>query len=126
MSETLICYSCCLEKDVSLFSSRLGIPLINCKQCVQEAKQGKRINDLTTKKAFKKRTEQIKQATPKWLTEEDKKKIKALKQLAKELHKTVDHIVPLQGKRVSGLHVPWNLQILSKEENSYKYNSYYS
>lgn len=40
-----------------------------------------------------------------------------------ELHR-VDHIIPLNGVDCSGLHVPWNLQILTEVDNVAKSNRY--
>lgn len=68
------------------------------------------------------------QRTPKWLTEEQLEQIEKFYTEAKELEDItkapydVDHIVPLKGKTVSGLHVPWNLRVITKEENLKKHN----
>lgn len=67
-------------------------------------------------------------ATPDWLSEEDWKKIEDIYSKARSLSSSsddnydVDHIVPIQGKNVCGLHVPWNLQILERKLNRQKYN----
>lgn len=71
----------------------------------------------------------LKRAPP-WLSKKDKEDITSFYALAKEMEistgipHVVDHIVPLQGKQVSGLHVPWNLQVLTREENRHKSNSF--
>ncbi len=69
-------------------------------------------------------------ATPVWLTEEQEDDIKSMYLLAKKFEKLcnikyhVDHIVPLQGENVCGLHVPWNLQLLPASVNISKSNKY--
>jgi len=66
------------------------------------------------------------QRTPSWLTPFDLLKIKCIYQVAamrtRESGESwhVDHIVPLRGKIVSGLHVPSNLQIIRGVENMKK------
>jgi len=67
-------------------------------------------------------------ATPKWLSAEQKMEIRLKYRLAIELSRrtgvrhAVDHIVPLQGETVCGLHVPWNLNVVTQEENLKKHN----
>jgi hypothetical protein len=72
------------------------------------------------------RIHRLGQATPKWV---DKGAIEAVyaeswvRNRAGE-NVEVDHIVPISGKLVSGLHVPWNLQIISAALNRWKHNNY--
>ena len=65
--------------------------------------------------------------TPVWLDVTQKAEIdftyqfcSALRLIGMDYH--VDHIVPLQGKEVSGLHVPWNLQVIHAKDNLRKAN----
>lgn len=63
------------------------------------------------------------QRTPRWLSNNDFKIIENIYLEAKELKwlsdggLDVDHIIPLVGKFMSGLHVPWNLRIIPKKSN---------
>ncbi len=67
-------------------------------------------------------------ATPPWLTEEHFDLMKMEYEKAHYLTEVtgvkweVDHIIPLQGQNISGLHVPWNLRVITKEENVRKNN----
>jgi len=68
------------------------------------------------------------QRTPPWLTEdsywmiEQAYELSALRTKLFGFQWEVDHIIPLQGKTVSGLHVPWNLQVIPALENRRKHN----
>ena len=67
-------------------------------------------------------------ATPKWLTKDHKTFMEIQYQMAKLLSERlgfehhVDHIHPLQGENVCGLHVPWNMQVIPAADNIRKSN----
>lgn len=68
------------------------------------------------------------QATPAWLNDCQIKSILLEYELAKWCSKVmgekyhVDHIIPLKGDTVCGLHVPWNLQVITAKTNLTKGN----
>ena len=67
----------------------------------------------------------LKSLTPLWA---NKKAIKEIYEICIKTTKTtgikheVDHIIPLRGEFVSGLHVEWNLQVIKATENRSKSN----
>jgi 5-methylcytosine-specific restriction endonuclease McrA len=67
-------------------------------------------------------------ATPKWLSRKQKSEIRQLYQIAITMTQTtgeqyvVDHIIPLRADTVCGLHVPWNLRVITQDENLRKSN----
>lgn len=71
-----------------------------------------------------------KKRAPAWLTDDDKWMLAQAYELAALRTKMfgfawhVDHVIPLNGRRVSGLHVPTNLQVIPGIENAKKYNRY--
>lgn len=74
------------------------------------------------------RRRRFRDATPPWLTHKQKSEIRQLYRIAITMSQTtgeryvVDHIIPLQGDAVCGLHVPWNLRVITQEENLVKSN----
>jgi hypothetical protein len=116
------------------------------KQHQKQASANKYINDkeliLARNKAWKqanpakvaamdaKRRASVLQRTPKWLTSSELLRIECMYSLASMLNKHsvklwhVDHIIPLQGKKVSGLHVYSNLRVMPSSENLAKSNRY--
>jgi 5-methylcytosine-specific restriction endonuclease McrA len=67
-------------------------------------------------------------ACPKWVDEELKNQIAnfyleaKIKTLETGIKHEVDHIIPLKSEVVCGLHVPWNLQVLTQFVNRQKRN----
>lgn len=74
------------------------------------------------------RLARIRQATPKWLTADQHAEIKAIYADARRLTAStgyghhVDHIIPIWGENVRGLHVPWNLCVVTAANNLRKTN----
>lgn len=112
-----------------------------CEACFKEAKWAYRKTNLEkvlqSERAYEKlnvhkrvgrnrlRRLRLQQAAPKWV---NRSALYAIYAEAARLNREtplsyhVDHIVPLRGNNVCGLHVPWNLQILTAADNIRKSN----
>jgi len=115
----------------------------HCKTCAKETtrkwnqenkdkhqehrKKWKKLNvDLVNINTAKRRYARLKR-TPFWLNAGQDFEMECIYKYCASLRSIgldyeVDHIVPLQGKTVSGFHVPWNLQVITGAENSAKGN----
>ena len=98
---------------------------------LREYRNAWKVNNKTQVRAdTKARRRKHRNATPKWLSRKQKSEIRQIYQIAITMTQTtgeqyvVDHIVPLRGEEVCGLHVPWNLRVITQEENLKKSNKH--
>ncbi len=116
--------------EFTMDNSRWNNLCSKCKTCVYLRDDKYRVNNLDkdAAKSAKRRATRI-QAAPLWLTKQHLIEIKDIYYQAQEYTRIlgepyhIDHIIPLRGITVSGLHVPWNLQIITEKENLKKGNN---
>ena len=111
------CPACRLVLDISNFNknrSERDLLQVYCKSCEYEKEK-----PYSREKTTRRNNSKI-QRMPRWA---DLEKIKEIYRICPEGYQ-VDHIIPLQGVLVSGLHVENNLQYLTSSENRSKSNSY--
>jgi len=70
------------------------------------------------------RSRKVQQAKPTWLDEFELLWVAEIYHAAQLRGLEVDHIVPIKHNRVCGLHVPWNMQLLTRTENARKSNKF--
>ena len=118
------------EKNKEAVIARSVSRPVETKRAYQKKYQAENSEIYKANTSFRRR--RFRNATPPWLTKEQKDAIKQLYIQAQKLtdlageRYVVDHIVPLINDSVCGLHVPWNLRVITQEENLVKSNKLYN
>lgn len=116
-------YGSCMAETVSINMCQRHYDVVTAPQRKERMRRHYVENKAYYKAKKQRRDYREKQSTPKWLQPHHK-------WIMEQYYKAcvpgfeVDHIVPLNGELVSGLHVPWNLQILSSIDNRAKSNRF--
>lgn len=116
------------QNQESVKAKRKAKYLASRTEILQKAAEWKRDNPALVNARCAKRHAAKKQRVPSWLTDFDKFVIQETYDMAQLMTQltgtpyTVDHILPLQGETVSGLHVPQNLQVVTQTYNASKQN----
>lgn len=128
------CYKCKCSKELTAFykdkTKSDGLEAI-CKSCCR-VKNAKWIQTNPNKAFLKEINKTLKHRVAKWdreltnLVTEEAGLLRNLRKLANGLDWHMDHIVPLHGKNVCGLHVWNNLQVITAQENIKKSNKWQS
>jgi len=113
------CYKCSIIKPYSDMKGRDGTADYLCKKCGREQESSEYGKSQKRHREAKRRAAKL-QRTVAWA---DLAAISDFYMKCPEGYE-VDHIIPLQGKLVSGLHVENNLQYLKQRENRSKSNKY--
>jgi len=134
LAGTKECTKCNKVKSYSDFYRRgdaSGTYKSQCKKCIRPIlNQYKRDNPAKRQALKVKRAAALINRTPKWLTAEDFWLMEqayehaVAQSIAHGIKFNVAHIIPLQGKYVSGFHCPDNLQVIPAKENFSKGNKF--
>jgi 5-methylcytosine-specific restriction endonuclease McrA len=118
------CSSCGETKAATLFPRNPRRPdglASQCKHCKNVDYKKKNAGRVRAHNAARKQRKR--NAMPSWADREEIAKFyEKAARLSVEtgIQHHVDHIIPIQGKDICGLHVPWNLRVITWRENLQK------
>jgi len=126
-AKTWVCSGCDKEKPKADFP-KVGNKCYSCKR--ESTREYRKKNPGSAARSNSMRKSAVRTATPKWLSKEQKREIDQI--YTERWYKTwetgvehhVDHIIPIKGKNVCGLNVPWNLRVVTAKENLSKNNRF--